>query len=102
MTQEAIVCKLYDEKEADKSTWEYVTIPDVDIFDNRFPTIRVNHEEFLAGKRYFCCPSLAKEVREILERRQREDIRILRPDKNRKALNEAVQHGEHARRAELT
>jgi hypothetical protein len=62
----------------DKSKWEWVDIPNVDLFGEPHTGVSVNFNTFLPG-RYFVSPEMAAEVRRLLENRQRGDIRVLQP-----------------------
>lgn len=62
----------------DKSLWEWVEIPDHDLFGEPHTGVSVNFDTFLPGK-YFVSPEMAAEVKRLLENRQRGDIRVLQP-----------------------
>ena len=62
----------------DKNNWEWVEIPDTDIFGEPHTGVSVNFESFLPGK-YFVSPEMAFEVRRLLANRMRGDIRVLQP-----------------------
>lgn len=62
----------------DKALWEWVEIPDHDLFGEPHTGVSVNFQQFLPG-RYFVSPEMASEVRRLLENRQRGDIRVLQP-----------------------
>ena len=98
----AITCKLIAVGEEDQSTWQYVTIPEKDLYDQVFPTIFVNNERFEAGKRYFACPSLAQEVQAIIARAQAADLRLMRPDKHEASLRQVSGEGQHSRGANIS
>lgn len=61
----------------DRSDWEYVTIPEKDMYNKPFQGIGLNGYKFERGKRYFVAPEVATELRRILDVAQRADIRIL-------------------------
>ena len=61
-----------------KDNWEWVEIPDVDLFGEDHTGVSVNFEQFLPGK-YFVSPEMASEVRRLLANRMRGDIRVLQP-----------------------
>ena len=62
----------------DKNNWEWVEIPDTDIFGEPHTGVSVNFESFLPGK-YFVSPEMAFEVKRLLANRMRGDIRVLQP-----------------------
>lgn len=62
----------------DKANWEWVEIPDHDLFGEQHTGVSVNFETFLPGK-YFVSPELAQEVKRLLANRMRGDIRVLQP-----------------------
>jgi hypothetical protein len=63
---------------ADKAQWEWVEIPDHDLFGEPHTGVSVNFDKFEPG-RYFVSPEMASEIRRLLENRQRGDIRVLQP-----------------------
>lgn len=67
----------------DKSLWEFVEVPEVDLFDKPFGTIQVNFIDYGPGK-HFVNPELASEIRRLLKQRQAGDIRVLRPTQDKK------------------
>jgi hypothetical protein len=67
----------------DKSKWEYVEIPETDLFDSPFGSIQVNFEPYGPGK-HFVNPELAGEIRRLLKQRHNGDVRILRPTQDKK------------------
>src|SRR6266550_1427988 len=62
----------------DKNNWEWVEIPDTDIFGEAHTGVSINFESFLPGK-YFVSPEMAFEVKRLLANRMRGDIRVLQP-----------------------
>lgn len=62
----------------DKSQWEWVEVPDVDLFGEAHTGVSVNFEKFLPG-RYHVSPEMASEIKRLLANRQRGDIRVLQP-----------------------
>lgn len=62
----------------DKALWEWVEVPDHDLFGEPHTGVSVNFEQFQPG-RYFVSPEMASEIRRLLENRQRGDIRVLQP-----------------------
>lgn len=67
---------LKDNENQDK--WEWVEIPDTDLFGEAHTGVSVNFEKFLPGK-YFVSPEMAFEVKRLLANRVRGDIRVLQP-----------------------
>ncbi len=61
-----------------KDLWEWVEIPDTDLFGEDHTGVSVNFEQFLPGK-YFVSPEMAGEIRRLLSNRMRGDIRVLQP-----------------------
>src|SRR5271154_3450845 len=62
----------------DKTQWEWVEVPNVDLFGEPHTGVSVNFNTFLPG-RYFVSPEMASEIKRLLENRQRGDIRVLQP-----------------------
>jgi hypothetical protein len=63
---------------ADKNNWEWVEIPDTDLFGEPHTGVSVNFEMFPPGK-YFVSPEMASEVKRLLNNRLRGDMRVLQP-----------------------
>lgn len=61
-----------------KDLWEWVEIPDTDLFGEEHTGVSVNFEQFLPGK-YFVSPEMAFEIKRLLANRMRGDIRVLQP-----------------------
>lgn len=61
-----------------KDNWQWVEIPDTDLFGEAHTGVSVNFEQFLPGK-YFVSPEMAFEVKRLLANRMRGDIRVLQP-----------------------
>lgn len=79
--------------EVDRSNWEYVTIPTVDIFDKPFQGASLNGYKFERGKTYFVEPEVAAEVRRILAMAQKADMRILQSAPDVRAVNDQQREG---------
>jgi len=62
----------------DKANWEWVEVPDTDLFGEAHTGVSVNFEQFLPGK-YYVSPEMASEVKRLLANRVRGDIRVLQP-----------------------
>lgn len=63
---------------ADKNNWEWVEIPDTDLFGEAHTGVSVNFNTFGPGK-HFVSPEMASEVRRLLANRLRGDMRVLQP-----------------------
>src|SRR5271156_5361768 len=61
-----------------KDLWEWVEVPDVDLFGEEHTGVSVNFEHFGPGK-YLVSPEMASEVKRLLANRMRGDIRVLQP-----------------------
>src|SRR5579859_379278 len=66
----------------------YVTIPATDLFDQPHPGVRLNRYKFEAGKTYSIRAEWALEVEDRLKKFNVEQVRLLRPNADRKSLNE--------------
>lgn len=62
----------------DKSTYEYVTIPDVDMFGVPHHSIWLNMDEYKPGT-HLVSPTIAGELRRILKAFNDGQIRLIRP-----------------------
>ena|SRR5712691_7880111 len=62
----------------DKNNWEWVEVPDYDLFGEPHTGVSVNFEQFLPGK-YFVSPEMGGEIKRLLANRMRGDIRVLQP-----------------------
>jgi hypothetical protein len=71
---------------------EYVDIPEVDIYDYPFQGVMINELKFPPG-RHFVTKELAKEINEILARWEEQDKRLMRPNKDKRALRAVAQYG---------
>lgn len=65
-----------------------VTIPATDLFDQPHPGVRLNRHKFEAGKTYSVRSDVAAEVEERLAMFHGEQVRLLRPNADRKSLNQ--------------
>jgi hypothetical protein len=61
-----------------KDLWEWVEVPDTDLFGEEHTGVSVNFQQFGPGK-YFVSPEMAFEVKRLLANRMRGDIRVLQP-----------------------
>lgn len=71
----------------DQSTWEWVEVPETDMFDYRMDPVQINRRDFGPG-RHLVPPIIASQIRERLKAKELEDIRVLSPRKQLKALIE--------------
>jgi hypothetical protein len=63
---------------ADKANWEWVEIPETDLFGEAHTGVSVNFDQFGPGK-YLVSPELAFEIKRLLANRLRGDMRVLQP-----------------------
>jgi hypothetical protein len=84
------------EKDIDRSNWEYITIPETDIFDKPLQGVSLNGYKFERGKRYFAAPDVVKEVQRILAMGQKADMRILQSHPDVRAVNDQQRSGTQA------
>jgi len=61
-----------------QSLWEWVEVPDYDLFGEPHTGVSINFEAFGPGK-YFVSPEMAGEIKRLLSNRMRGDIRVLQP-----------------------
>lgn len=66
----------------------YVTIPANDLFDHSHPGVQLNRHKFEAGKTYRVRQDVAAEVQMRLNMYAAEQVRLLRPNADRKALTD--------------
>jgi hypothetical protein len=83
-----------------KQDWVYVTIPERDMFDMPFQGIGINRDHYGPGT-HLVPPGIAEEILTILARAQAQDMRILQPRKDMKAL-EALYRNRGAGAVDLT
>lgn len=76
----------YDQTKGGKGEW--VDIPLTDMYDHPHPKVQINKHEFYPGNRYKLEPVLAGEVKRILESKRIADIRLLRPRKDYKTIEQ--------------
>jgi len=65
----------------DKSLWEWVEVPDTDLFGESYGFVSVNFDQFGPG-RYFVSPEMAFEIKRLVRNRLRGDMRVLQPNKD--------------------
>lgn len=75
---------------------EFVTIPELDIFDREFPTIRLGRLEFKAGKTYEVAEPVTSSLKERIKAWQDADRRILQPRKDKAAMRVQAQRSTNA------
>ena len=69
----------------DQSQYEYVTIPEKDLFDQPHPGVGINFEHYGPG-RHLLDPARAETVKDRLYQFQRMQVRLLQPGRDLKAL----------------
>ena len=79
----------------DKSTFEYVEVPNEDLFDKPFGDVQINFTSYGPGK-HFVDPVTAGEIRRLLKQRQQGDLRILRPTQDKKMAEIMNRNGKAA------
>lgn len=62
----------------DESKFEWVEVPDTDLFGEEHTGVSVNFDAFTPGK-YFVSPELASEIKRLLRNRELGDRRVLQP-----------------------
>jgi hypothetical protein len=65
-----------------------VAIPQADLFDQPHPGVRLNRHKFEAGKTYRVRSEVALEVEDRLKKFNVEQVRLLRPNADRKSIGE--------------
>jgi hypothetical protein len=75
----------------DKANWEWVEVPDYDLFGEAHTGVSINFEQFGPGK-YFVSPELATEIRRLLFNRLRGDMRVMQPNQDVK-MAQIMQRG---------
>jgi hypothetical protein len=65
-----------------------VEIPHADLFDHTHPGVQLNRHRFEPGKTYLLRGDVALEVKRRLAMFHDEQVRLLRPNADRKALND--------------
>lgn len=67
----------------DQSRFEWVEVPEEDLFGVPHTGVSINFEHFGPG-RYFVDPEKADELNRLLKNRVRSDMRILQPNRDKK------------------
>jgi hypothetical protein len=65
-----------------------ITIPASDLYDHTHPGVQLNRHRFEPGKTYLVRQDVASEITMRLKMFDREQVRLLRPNADRKSLNE--------------
>src|SRR5574342_916928 len=68
--------------------WEYVTVPETNILDEPHQGAAINAINFSRGRTYLIHPDAARELARILKRYEAQNIRILQPKSDLKALTD--------------
>lgn len=71
-----------------KEQYEYITIPDRDLFDNPMHSFWLNKNEYKPGTHFVPAP-VAAHLRERLEIFNRQQIRLMQPGVDKKALRDS-------------
>lgn len=79
--------------EKDKSKWEWVSMPETDIFDKPQQKASINGIDFERGNRYFMPPDWATELRRIIKTTMRADMRIMQATPDVKSVRETPAQG---------
>jgi hypothetical protein len=67
----------------DKSRYEWVEVPETDLFGEVHTGVSINFEQFGPGRHYLD-PERAAEVRRLVNNRLRSDMRVLQPNRDKK------------------
>ena len=76
----------------DEANWEYVEVPETDLFDKPYGYIGINTETYGPGK-HFVDPDIASELKRIMRARHLSDQRVYRPTKDQKTLDTMARQG---------
>jgi len=76
----------------DETNWEWVEIPETDLFDKPYGYIGLNTETYGPGK-HFVDPDIASELKRIIRARHLSDQRVYRPTKDQKTLDTMARQG---------
>jgi hypothetical protein len=79
-----------------------VEIPLADLFDHSHPGVQLNRHKFEPGKTYLLRGDVALEVKRRLAMFHDEQIRLLRPNADRKALNDVNRGSQWSSRGSVT
>jgi len=78
---------------AARVTKQYVEIPERDSLDFPFPTVRINHMEFLPGQTYELEEPLASTIKERVRVWLRQTLRLMQPAKDVESENIMLRNG---------
>lgn len=73
---------------------EYVTMPESDVLDRKFPIIRVNHRDFKPGETYELEAELASTVKERIKAWQKSQLRLVQPKSDDKSIETMTKNGQ--------
>ena len=79
----------------DTSKYEYVEVPETDLFGEEHTGVSINFRQFGPGK-HFVDPETAGEMRKLLEARLRGDMRVLQPNRDKKMDEIMARNGKRA------
>jgi hypothetical protein len=71
-----------------KDKFVEITMPSTDLYDHTHPGVQLNRHKFEPGKTYLVRADVAAEIQMRLKMFDREQVRLLRPNADRKSLNE--------------
>lgn len=69
---------------------EYITLPELDMYDYPFPDIWHNKDKFERGKTYLVAKPIAEEVKRRIEIFEAQNLRLMQPRKDLKAIQDAA------------
>lgn len=92
---QAPVTPATNSKAIDTSNFEWVEVPVEDLFGKPFGFVSINFEQFPTG-RHFVNPELAGEIRRLVTNRQRSDMRVLQPNRDKEYEATMAKHGKPA------
>lgn len=78
--------------EHDTSKFEYVEVPETDLFGEEHTGVSINFRQFGPGK-HFVDPETAQEIRRLLDLRLRGDMRVLQPTRDSKMYEIMTRNG---------
>lgn len=71
--------------ETSKDTWQYVTIPELDVYGHPYGNVSINEHVFEAGQKHYVPAEVADEINRILKSHDEYLLHLLQPRK-RKAV----------------
>jgi len=88
-TKEVVTAKPepVDPWSTDKATWQFVTIPDRDLTDQKYPPIWLNKIEFQSGQTYSVPPPVAQYLNDRIRAYNRSVTRLFSPARDMDAVN---------------